>query len=186
MKNLVRLSVHFSKTESKAAHQFAFIIALASQSEKLELIELHHEDKLDEHRLENLIVILGKTFKRLECPKWNTSPHFAANHLVPGSSFRDLESLTFDGSLLPLNILVQIAQFPKLKKLTINLLFDLTQDLLIQTMSVLNLNKMESFVSLSHQSVGTDFNFEKGRSNFSDLSQVLRFGKHPVDRFQLG
>ena len=56
------------------------------------------QDNLDEDRLASLIEIHGRTLKRLDCPKWKMSPYFASNHLAPGSSFRNLENLTFDGS----------------------------------------------------------------------------------------
>ena len=149
------------------------------------------QDNLDEDRLASLIEIHGRTLKRLDCPKWKMSPYFASNHLTPGSSFRNLEILTFDGSENSLNTLFQIAQLPKLKELTINWRYDLSEDMIIQLFSAIDLTKVVSFtinadwrpecftfpftkrasVSLK---LGKTFSFTKGENNFSDLSQILK------------
>ena len=191
LKNLTWLSLHFTETKSEAVDQFEFITELASGSEKLESLELRHDDNLDEDRLASFIEIHGRTLKRLDCPKWKMSPYFASNHLTPGSSFQNLEILTFDGSENSLNTLLQIAQLPKLKELTINWRYDLSEDMIIQLFSAIDLTKVVSFtinadwrpesftfsftkrasVSLK---LGKTFSFKKGENNFSDLSQILK------------
>ena len=206
LKNLVRLGLHFTETTS-AFDQFKFISALASQSQKLESLEVGHDDALAEDQIVNLIDQHGKTLKGLKCRKWMMSAHFASTNLAPGSCFRNVEILTFDASQLPLSTLVQITKLPKLKGLTINVRFDLNQELLIQIASAIDFKNMAAFTinatwnpeyraftrgrgpsgscfSLSHGA--RSFEFDKGDAEPFDLTEALSLpGLDQLERIDL-